>query len=611
MSSRKAKRDRAAIDWGLLPAIVTGLALVALPLVFSFTGLDKFRVPKDIVATLLTLAVFPWLWLTRRLLRPVSWFGWEGIAAALLVYVWLHTLLSSTPDVSAWSAVYLTIFVALYWVIFSVSDSRFQHLVWLGLAAAGAVNAILTIFQTHGLITGLIYAGGQEQVVSGRMNPAGVIGDVNSGGFLFGLLSLVLVAQLVTSARGARQVLILVLLVMNLTGLLYTQTLTATAALSVSLGLWLVFHHWWLLRHTRKVTRGLVILWAVLAVGAAGTLAVAVRAGLTERLADVLEQAGRGEWTTVTAGREPVYRLTWRMIQERPLLGRGLNTFGKEFFHFRAETEEGQSVRLIQQPGAFRETHNDYLQIWMELGLPGLLLAGGLFILALAGAWRSVRREPDRKVQYWQGVLAIGLVYVLVSALAFFPLRISLTGVFVMMLFAGIRRHQIGDQVQATGYSSARPLSGALTMAIMVLAVVLAGYTEVRRWSANNAMGTGAYLLEQSVVRGLPPQQRRMVADQVLARLAPYTFSPSRWPELHSLRGTAYLMSGRFESAVPAYQAAVAYIPSPELFTNLAAGYLAQQDRDRAREALEMALKYDSGYDKARQAMRALRSQPR
>ena len=161
-------------------------------------------------------------------------------------------------------------------------------------------------------------------------------------------------------------------------GLAYSRSLTAFISLAVAGGLWLCFHHWWTFRYQKRIGRELVILWLLLAVGLVGSVAVGYRVGVLSRVSFVWGQIQEGDWTTVTTGRSPVYWLSWQMIQEQPWLGRGLNTFGREFFFYRANTEVGQSANLIKQAGSFQEVHNEYLQVWLELGLPGLV-----FFLAL------------------------------------------------------------------------------------------------------------------------------------------------------------------------------------------------------------------------------------
>jgi Tfp pilus assembly protein PilF len=59
---------------------------------------------------------------------------------------------------------------------------------------------------------------------------------------------------------------------------------------------------------------------------------------------------------------------------------------------------------------------------------------------------------------------------------------------------------------------------------------------------------------------------------------------------------------------VASFQRAIEETPSPELYTNLAAAYLEQKELDRAQESLDLALKYDSRYPKAREARSHLRN---
>jgi O-antigen ligase len=60
-------------------------------------------------------------------------------------------------------------------------------------------------------------------------------------------------------------------------------------------------------------------------------------------------------------------------------LGHGLGSFATDFFRYRAETDMSR-LAMVDQPGAFREVHNDYLQVWEELGVIGLLLFVALLI---------------------------------------------------------------------------------------------------------------------------------------------------------------------------------------------------------------------------------------
>ncbi|MEW6687731.1 MAG: O-antigen ligase family protein [Pseudomonadota bacterium] len=86
--------------------------------------------------------------------------------------------------------------------------------------------------------------------------------------------------------------------------------------------------------------------------------------------------------------RGEIYAATLQLILERPWLGAGANMFWPLFEPLRPAVF-GESTFLF--------AHNDYLQIWLEFGLPGLLLLLGLAAAALftaRGAWRGDPGDP-------------------------------------------------------------------------------------------------------------------------------------------------------------------------------------------------------------------------
>ena len=79
---------------------VVGVFFVSLPFVISFTGFDKFRLPKDIFASCFILLIGFLFLVSRRLeirLRPRSW---EFVLGLAILYVGVHSLLGKHPDVS-------------------------------------------------------------------------------------------------------------------------------------------------------------------------------------------------------------------------------------------------------------------------------------------------------------------------------------------------------------------------------------------------------------------------------------------------------------------------------------------------------------------------------
>ena len=593
------KREPVSREWVI--RILAGAALITLPFVISFVGWDTFRLPKDsfvaLVAALLVIALVA----IKRMSLCFHFQNWEWLLFGGLAFAGLHTLVSSNSELS-WSGFKsLLVFVLFFWLLRSISTNHFQQKIWLWISAAIGVNGVLTMLQYYGLFD--LMRSSTGRVIRGRINPAGFIGEVNSGGFLFGLSIVILLYYVATRQRLAIKITAGVMIGFNLLGLAFARGLTASLGLAVCLLIWLMFHHWWILREGKGLTRELLIFWLVLVFAVVGGLGVAYKSGVVQRVGRVVKATEKGSWTYATAGRTPVYWLTWKMIQQEPLLGRGLNTFGKNFFHFRAETEAGQSVQLLQQSGAFREAHNEYLQVWEELGIPGLLIFLTLLFSPIAVSIHRFREGMEAEELYWLGILTLGLVFVSIACLAFFPLHLSVTGAYIALLFAGIR---VAQSPAADGVDQSGGVVRPVVIGIMLIVTIGFAFQAINTWRANNETGIAAFLLKSAGTQDYRPAQKRAIADEALARLEKAEKLAPEFREIHNLKGSVLMMLGRYEQAVASYSMGANYHPSPELYTNLAAAYMALENRQRAQECLDLALGYAPRYRKALQAQRFL-----
>jgi len=588
-----------------VPPAIAACLLVVLPLVVAFSGLDKFRLPKSAIATVGILLLATSLLAAARLRLKFGRYSWESLFLVAIVYAGGHSLILGRYPASWVGMFNLAVYFLLFVSFVSLANPRFQHRAWLWIGAAFGANAVLTVLQFYGLLPQVLDVGGQ--VLRGRLIPAGLLGEVNSGGFLFGLVALIMVYYLVAEEDNRLRLVALLFLGVNLLGLAYTRTLTAAIGLVACSAIWLVFHHWWLFRFRRDTARrSMVTLWLVLVIFLAGVVLVGREAGLSARLASVWSRVQRGDWSVATAGRQPVYKLTGSMIREKPFTGRGLNSFGEDFFYYKAESEAGQSVRLLRQPGAFREVHNEYLQVWTELGVLGLVLFLSLLAIPVIRSVIILRREEDGRRSYWIGTLTIGLIFVGIDCLAFFPLHVAVAAFYVVFLLACLRYSQnpLGQEAEeGTGLTSGRMLAGVAVLLFLTLGV---GYVQARKWAVNSQLEVAAFLLERASVGTYDAAQKRVFADEALSRLEAAEALAPVMPELYNLRGSALMMVGRFPEAIASYQEAAQRIPSPEVLTNLAAAFIADRQFDLAEESVTLALRYEPAYPKAVEARKYL-----
>ena len=145
----------------------------------------------------------------------------------------------------------------------------------------------------------------------------------------------------------------------------------------------------------------------------AGALRVLLPAGLTAVLLVAVgwggidavgEEFARTSWSDV-GGRAGIWHDTTRIIQDFPLVGTGLNTYGIAMLAYQTYSADAHAV----------EAHNDYLQLAAEGGLL-LSIPVVIAILLFVREVRSRFREAaDDTMTYWlrvgavTGLVAIGL----------------------------------------------------------------------------------------------------------------------------------------------------------------------------------------------------------
>jgi tetratricopeptide (TPR) repeat protein len=331
---------------------------------------------------------------------------------------------------------------------------------------------------------------------------------------------------------------------------------------------------------------------------------------MVQRAAVVFEQVRQGDWNTATSGRAPVYGITWQMIKQDPWLGRGLNSFGREFFSFRTENAEAQKQSLINQPGAYQEVHNEYLQVWFELGIAGFLLFVVLLLFPILLALRSLGSSIEPERAYWHGVLGLTALYVAVSSLGFFPFHTSISAAFIVLVFGCLRNLQFeaigGHHVPFPFQSLQLPIPSLARFILVPAAALYLAYPPAQVWRANGEMGFSVFLLEAAMSPHLPLPQKRLYADTALARLKRAENLAPHYYEIYNLQGSANMLLGRYFEAVRCYGVAARNIPSPEVLTNLASAHMAANENEKARLYLQTALRYNMHHWKAHQALAAL-----
>lgn len=117
----------------------------------------------------------------------------------------------------------------------------------------------------------------------------------------------------------------------------------------------------------------------------------------------IFEQKAKGEVPDVTSigGRWQMWGTTWELIQERPILGWGLGSYGIKF------CDKVPATAWCELGD--RHPHNQYLSFWVELGILGLAAFLALMAVLFWAAWGDRKMRP--LMAGFIAVLAINSVF--------------------------------------------------------------------------------------------------------------------------------------------------------------------------------------------------------
>lgn len=229
----------------------------------------------------------------------------------------------------------------------------------------------------------------------------------------------------------------------------------------------------WMARNQQHFLRKSLLLICVVLVSYFAAWTVNGGTSVAQRLVDTLQGGD--------PSRAMLMKSAWLMIQAHPWFGTGLGTFQMLYPQFRYLEETSTAGGWV---------HNDYLQLWLEAGLPMFLLMLGL---AAWVAWKlrcTLRQEGKEallQVGYLAGIAAI-LLHALVNFLLFFA-SVSLLVGFYLARVSRAEEHasiiQVGLQPDSKHFRSVRLASGgyALILGYLLIGqVAVEGLLGESRW---------------------------------------------------------------------------------------------------------------------------------
>lgn len=386
-------------------------------------------------------------------IRPLTWImlGW-------LVWIPLNLAFSVSPGLSL-NQIAILLCLPLGWAvgigIYGINRVMRQSQLYFFLAA------LLSILILWGLVQG---------PNTFTFKPQGPFNDPNSYAAAINVLTIPLVAvYLYTNPYDVPKwgrVFMLALLGCSLFTLFLIASRGASLALIISVAPLL-----WAAKTRKRYIKKLTILLALALI--VYHLAVFVSSGgstVAQRLMDTIQ---RGE-----SSRFMLWQSAWSMIQDHPWLGSGLGSFRLLYPKYRFDTE-------LSTAGGW--VHNDYLQLWLEAGLPMFVLVLALLVWIAIRLWCLLRDSDNDallKLGYLCAILS-ALLHAVVNFVLFFSFIMLLVGLYLSVLHAPCNQGSTENALAINRIRSRQYILGVRAYcAVVILLLVGQVAVEVFVWKS-------------------------------------------------------------------------------------------------------------------------------
>lgn len=474
-------------------AMVLCLLAALTPLVFAARLFEPYVGAKEVFVQAGTAtAALVWLLTTRvskwKLTLTPAW-----IPLLMLVLIGSASVIwSSNPSISFHELPRLATYVLLFAISLVVMrHAEARALLVSALVLSGGIEAVYVLLQ---------YSFGDPVFLTGELpgkwQTFGTLGNPNWVGEFLAVTALVCFGRLIdlrkasevqTHRRWSRH-LTLAAWILMLLALMATLARGAWLGFIIGAGGFLIARRY---SEARLRLKSFILPLAVS--GAAAIVLIALplvsnRAALNH-LVNLKSLRGR-VWMSA---------VTWTMIRDAPWSGHGLGTFGLQFPDFQGDAlTHAWAAPFLPHASFTSYAHNDYLQLWAETGLFGLLTFAALIWIVLKRG-RALAGEP-LVLGCWAAVISI-----MVNATVAFPLHLPTSLMLFVVLVAVIESAATKKTVDLS--SSANPARIAIVLPALILcgSAYLTSYHRLRAetalWRADAALASQRWDEAEAAIR--------------------------------------------------------------------------------------------------------------
>lgn len=505
--------------------------LVALvPVVFAARLFEPYIAAKEIlIQTGTASAALLWIFTARSNhgVMPLTPAWIPLLMLALLVP--LSLLWTSSPSASFGEVQRFATYLLLFAItLSSMRRAEYRTALATALVLAGAIEAVYVLWQFA--FGDPIFSAAE---LPGKWRTFGTLGNPNWTGEFLSAAALVSLGRLIDlrksrssnlSARASTCHWALVALILMVLALAATLARGAWLAFVIGAMAFLIVRRGPGKTKSRSKSAILpIVITGVAAVLLVGLLVFTNRDALNH-LANLKSIRGR-LWMSA---------VTWTMIRDAPLGGHGLGTFGMEFPRYQAQAFSRESAATFLGNASFTSyAHNDYLQLWAEVGIFGLLAFIALVGIVIKRG-RHLIKDPVA-LGCWAATISL-----LVNAAVAFPLHLPATLMLFVVLVAVIEAAATKKTVNLFNRNDAR-VAVVLTLVVLCFSAYRLSYHRLRAesalWRAESALTAEDWTAADAAIN---------TAMQ---------HAPARW-ESHAMLGRLHFARGAYIQAVTAFERA-------------------------------------------------------
>ena len=401
--------------WNILFSLI-----IVLPILLVYKYVYNFTTNQTMIVNLLTLTIFTY-YIFLIIKEGKFIYSVNSLNFPILLFI-LIAVLSILVNNSFWVSLkyfinLLSLFLIYFFIINNIKTKDiFSFCLIIFFITASFVSLYLLI-QYYGL----------DPFLSDTKRLTSTLGNKNYVSGYLALIFPIAFSFFLIESKKRKKIFFEIILLIIYTGIIVCHTRAIWAALFFSLLLFGYFlFHFKINNILKDNKKWLVILFSLFLLI---TLIYSTNNPLNRSSITAAERAISAFDMQGISLREHLlkWQSTMDMIKDRPLFGSGLGTFPLYYLNYQADFLQ-RNPEYLNFVGKAEEAHNEYLQIWAEMGIIGLLL----FLLIIIIFYRT-NLNSIKKIKTIEGKIVIiglisGVTITLIHSIFSFPFHIPAVG---------------------------------------------------------------------------------------------------------------------------------------------------------------------------------------